>query len=115
MKVYKEIWTNKRGSTEQTFSGHTTDHFINEVPISKGDYTSRIGGIISDEEFKLLTNPHYFNEVLDKKERREIILSLENITDEEVLDAMDPRPEELEEELESYTPEIGRASCRERV
>ncbi len=31
-KVYKEIYTKKRGSTAETFAGHTTDYYVNDVP-----------------------------------------------------------------------------------
>ncbi|HSH24965.1 MAG TPA: ATP-binding protein, partial [Massilibacterium sp.] len=31
-KVYKEKWTKKRGSVTESFSGHTTDYYIDGVP-----------------------------------------------------------------------------------
>lgn len=102
-KIYSEVWTKKRGAAETVFSGHTTEYFINDVPVSATEYKSRIATIISEEQFKLLTNPLYFNEILDKKQRRDIILSLEDVSDEEVISSMDPRPTELEQQLENYT------------
>lgn len=75
-KVYREVWTKKRGSTTETFTGNTTDYFINEVPVKKSEYNSRIKEIVSEKEFNLLSNPLYFNSILDKKERREVLLSL---------------------------------------
>ncbi|NLM08491.1 MAG: ATP-binding protein [Clostridiales Family XIII bacterium] len=32
-KVYAEKWTKKRGSATAEFTGHTTDHFIDGVPV----------------------------------------------------------------------------------
>lgn len=108
-KVYSEIWTKKRGSTSETFSGHTTDYYVNEVPVKKGDYEKRIAEIISEERFKLLANPHHFNEVLDKKERREIILGLEEVEDTEIIKTMNPEPKELAAMLGDYTLDEVRA------
>lgn len=75
-KIYKEIWTKKRGQLQETFTGHTTDYFINSVPVKKGEYNEKIEMLIPEKEFNLLSNPMYFNQILDKKEKRSILLSL---------------------------------------
>lgn len=86
-KVYKEVWTKKRGSTQETFTKNTTVHFINDVPVKKSEYNSRIEQIVSEKEFNLLSNPLYFNEILDKKERREVLLSLvKGVTKDDVIE-----------------------------
>ena len=77
-KTYKEIWTKKRGNVDAVFSGNTTDYFINDVPVKKSEYNQRIETFISEKEFNLLCNPLYFSEILDKKERRAVLLSLIN-------------------------------------
>lgn len=82
-KIYKEIWTKKRGQTKATFTGNTTEYFINNVPVKKTEYNSRIESIVSEKEFNLLSNPIYFNQILDKKERREVLLSLIKGVDKE--------------------------------
>lgn len=75
-KVYKEIWTKKRGSTQAEFTGHTTDYYINSVPVKKKEYTDRIASVVTEDNFNLLSNPLYFNQILDKNKRREVILGL---------------------------------------
>lgn len=75
-KVYKEIWTKKRGSTQEEFTGHTTDYYINSVPVKKKEYSKRIGSVIDEDHFNLLSNPIYFNQVIDKNVRRKVILGL---------------------------------------
>lgn len=85
-KVYKEIWTKKRGSTQAEFTGHTTDYYMNAVPVKKKEYTDRLATVIDEENFNLLSNPIYFNQILDKNKRRSIVLGLiEEIGPEEVL------------------------------
>jgi hypothetical protein len=75
-KIYSEIWTKKRGQTQKEFTGHTTDYYINDVPIKKKEYQDRIASVISEEQFKLLSNVQHFNVNLDKKQRRDTLLSL---------------------------------------
>ena len=75
-KIYSEIWTKKRGQSQKEFNGHTTDYYINDVPIKKKEYQDRIASVISEEQFKLLSNVQHFNVNLDKKQRRDTLLSL---------------------------------------
>ena len=85
-KIYKEIWTKKRGSTQAEFTGHTTDYYMNAVPVKKKEYTDRLAAVIDEENFNLLSNPIYFNQILDKNKRRSIVLGLiEDIGKDEVL------------------------------
>lgn len=75
-KTFKEKWTTKRGSIQKVYSGNTTDYEINNVPKKEKDYQEFINNIANENLFKLLTNPKYFNEILSKDERREILLEL---------------------------------------
>ena len=85
-KTYREKWTKKRGSATKEFTGHTVDHFIDGVPVKKGEYEARIADIIDEDTFKLLTNPKYFNEHLHWQKRREILLEIcGDISDHEVI------------------------------
>lgn len=100
-KIYKEVWTKKRGSTQAEFTGHTTDYYINAVPVKKKEYNERIESVLSEDNFNLLSNPLYFNQFLVKTERREILLSLiEDVKPEDII-AKNKNLEDLD--LETYT------------
>ncbi len=103
-KTYKEQWTKKRGSINEEFTGHTTDYLINSVPVKKKEFDERIEGIIDESTFKLLTNPKFFNETLDKKQRREVLLSLidKNIDIEKVIE-LEPSVVIIRGQLKDYT------------
>ena len=75
-KVYKEKWTKKRGSPKAEFTGHTTDYYIDGVPVKKSDYDAKIAEVADEDIFKLLTSPRYFNEQLHWQERRRILLQV---------------------------------------
>ena len=100
-KIYKEVWTKKRGSTQAEFTGHTTDYYINSVPVKKKEYNERIESVLSEDNFNLLSNPLYFNQFLVKTERREILLSLiEDVKPEDII----AKNKDLEDlDLETYT------------
>jgi len=84
-KLFKEKWTKKSGSTSKTFSGHTTDYFIDGVPSKKKEFTEKVNEIVSEDVFKLLTSPSYFNKQLHWEERRKTLLEISgDVTNEQV-------------------------------
>ncbi|SHI76213.1 AAA domain-containing protein [Geosporobacter subterraneus DSM 17957] len=87
-KVYSEKWTKKRGSVTQEFSGHTTDYYIDGVPVKKNEYTDKVSAIVDENIFKLLTSPAYFNEQIHWQDRRKTLLEIcGDISDAEVIEA----------------------------
>lgn len=85
-KVYTEKWTKKRGSATAEFSGHTTDHFVDGVPVKLNEYKDHVDQIVSEDVFKLLTSPTYFNEQLKWQDRRKILLEVcGDVSDDEVI------------------------------
>lgn len=75
-KVYKEKWTSKRGSSETNLTGHSTDYYWDEEPVSAGEYKDRMEAIMPERMFKMLTLPNYFPELLHWTERRDILTEL---------------------------------------
>jgi exonuclease SbcC len=91
-KEYKEIWRTKRGESEERLTGHTTDHFINDVPKSKSEYETKVASIIDGDMFRLISDLNYFNsddkvKGLGKDGRRKVLSEM----------AKDPTPEEITE------------------
>lgn len=74
-RVYREKYTNPRGG-ETKLTGHTTDYFINEVPVKEKEYKSYINNVIAEDVFKLITNPLYFNETYSWQNRRKLLLEM---------------------------------------
>lgn len=89
-KTYKEKWTKRRGEAERQLTGHTTEYYINDVPVKKKDYTDKINELVDENIFKLVTNPLYFNMNLNWKDRRNILLEVVgDISDQDVMSASD--------------------------
>jgi len=104
-KVYQEKWTKKRGSATAEFTGHTTDYFVDGVPVQKKEYDARIAEIANENVFRLLTDPRYFNEVLHWQKRREMLLEVcGDVSDTDVI-ASNPELSRLSEILGNRTIE----------
>ena len=74
-KVQKENYVTKRGSQHPILQGNKNDYFIDDYPRSEKDYKEYINGIVSDDLFKMLTNPTYFPN-MPWKEQRSVIMKL---------------------------------------
>lgn len=74
-KIFKEVYTRKRGLVTEEFSGHTTDHYIDEIPVKQSEYKTKVAEIVDEEVFKLVTSPTYFND-LHWEKRRKILLEI---------------------------------------
>jgi len=80
-RVFKEKWTKKRGNATDEFTGHETEYYVDDVPLSQKEYQARVDFIMNETVAKMVTNPLYFNS-LKWQERRTILESLiPSITD----------------------------------
>lgn len=87
-RVLVQNWVKRRSETETVLDGHKTEYYINGVGCgTESAFKQEINKIVNERTFKLLTNPLYFNEVLEWKDRREILFAMSPpITDDEVID-----------------------------
>ena len=75
-KVFSEKWTKRRGSAQADFSGHTTEYFVNGVPVKLKGYQEKISEIARPELFRLLTSPRYVNEEMKWDQRRKLLIEV---------------------------------------
>ena len=89
-KSFKEKWTQKRGTANKIFTGHTTDYYVDGVPVKLSEYKAIIDKIAEENLFKLLTSPTFFNEQLKWQDRRNMIMQVcgGDISDRDVIDSM---------------------------
>lgn len=74
-RVFREKYSSPRGGDVQ-LTGHTTDYFIDGVPAKEKEYKSFINSLVSEDVFKLITNPLYFNEQYSWQNRRKLLLEM---------------------------------------
>lgn len=101
-RVYTEKWTKKRGSSVAEFTGHETAHYVDGVPVTKGEYTARVAEIVDEATWRLLSDPGAF-QALHWTDRRKVLLDVcGDVSDEDVI-ASDPELAELPEILGKHS------------
>lgn len=93
-RVYAEKWTKKRGSPVAEMTGHETSHFIDGVPMTKGEYVARVSEIADEATWRLLSDPGAF-QALHWQDRRKVLLDVcGDVSDADVI-ASEPELAEL--------------------
>lgn len=113
-KAYHEVWTKRRGAAGRELTGHTTDHFVDGVPVRKSEYEAAVAEIIDADAVRLLTDPSYFAEDMHWTDRRTLLLDVcGDISDSEVIGA-DERLEPLRTIMEKRKLDDHRKVVRAR-
>lgn len=84
-RTLREIWSSKRGSLELTYDGNTSDYFIDGVPCKKFEYDRRIGEVVGEEIFRVLTSITYFSAEMDWKNRRKLLFEISGAMSEKTI------------------------------
>ena len=75
-RTYQEVWTTKRGSSEATYDGNTSEYFVDGVPCKKNAFDAKIQEIVPEDTFRMLTSVSYFAKDLSWQKRREILFGI---------------------------------------
>lgn len=99
-RVYYEKWTQKRGKPDATYDGNTTDYYIDDVPVKKGDFDKKIEQLIAKEDtFIVLTRLNAFCEQVNWQSRRQLLLDMAGAKSDIELMAQDERFADLVTEI----------------
>lgn len=74
-KTQKENWVKKRGSENPVLQGNGNEYEIDGYPKSDKEFKEYVNSIVSDDLFKMLTNPVYFSN-MPWKEQRAVVMKL---------------------------------------
>lgn len=74
-RILRENWVKRKGESKPVLDGNETVCYFDDIPVSIGEYNRRIGDIIGDKWFRLITDNRYFNS-LSWKERREVLIKM---------------------------------------
>ena len=90
-RTYKEVWSTKRGSSQATYDGNTSEYFVDGIPMKKNAFQTAVQALVDEETFMVLTSVSYFASVLDWKKRREALFRLAGIEDDRMIMGTDAR------------------------
>lgn len=72
-KVLSEKWVTKRGSETAEFTGNETAYFYNSVPLSQKEFQFKIGNLVDENIFKMITNPNAFVSLKWQDQRKTLV------------------------------------------
>lgn len=98
-RTYQEVWTTKRGSSEETFDGNTSEYYVDGVPCKKFVFTEKVNELVTEDAFKLLTSVSHFADGISWQERREVLFKVAGVNTDADIMATDERFNILAESL----------------
>lgn len=75
-RTLREIWSTKRGASEATYDGNTSDYSVDGVPCKLNEFKRRIDEVIDEDTFRLLTGVTFFASEMDWKDRRRTLFHI---------------------------------------
>lgn len=75
-RTYREVWSTKRGASEASYDGNTSDYYVDGVPCKQNAYKAAVAELVDEDTFRLLTTVNYFPEVMPWAKRRETLFGL---------------------------------------
>ena len=90
-RTYQEAWSTKRGSSEATYDGNTSEYFVDGVPCKANAYKARVAELVDEDRFRLLTTVNFFPAVMPWQKRREILFDLFGCMDDKQIMETDSR------------------------
>lgn len=100
-RIQEEKWTAKKGDLEKTRSSDSTRYFIDAVPIKEKDWKSYLEKLGGEPSLQMLSNSSFFM-TLNWKDRRERLIDLTDLTDEQIINS-DPDLLEINDFLDGYS------------
>lgn len=90
-RTLREVWSTKRGSSQETFDGNASEYFVDGVPQKKYGYDAKIREIVPEDIFRLLTSVTYFARDMGWQERRAALFDVATPTPDAEIMATDTR------------------------
>ena len=81
-RTYKEVWTTKRGSSEQTYDGNTSEYYVDGVPCKKNAFQDKVNELVSEDTFRMLTSVSHFANGISWQDRRAVLFKVAGVMDD---------------------------------
>ena len=104
-RTYREKWETRRVSSEAVFSGHTSEYTVDGVPVKQNAFQQKVGELVDEDTFRLLTSITYFPRDISWQERRSILFKIAGVMDDRDILASDGRFAPLVESMGKLTPD----------
>ena len=98
-RTYKEVWTTKRGSSEATYDGNTSEYYVDGVPCKKNAFQDKVNELVSEDTFRMLTSVSHFANGISWQDRRAVLFKVAGVMDDKQILATSPAFDPLVESM----------------
>ena len=84
-RTYKEVWTTKRGSSQASYDGNTSEYYVDGVPCKKNAFQDKVNELVSEDTFRMLTSVSYFANSISWQERRAALFDVAGVMDDSAI------------------------------
>ena len=81
-RTYKEVWTTKRGSSQATYDGNTSDYYVDGVPCKRNAFQEKVNELVDEDTFRMLTSVSNFANGISWQERRGVLFKVAGVMDD---------------------------------
>ena len=81
-RTYKEVWTTKRGSSQATYDGNTSEYYVDGVPVKRNAFQDKVNELVSEDTFRMLTSVSHFANGISWQERRAVLFQVAGVMDD---------------------------------
>lgn len=90
-RTYQEVWTTKRGNSEATYDGNTSEYYVDGVPCKKFAFANKVGELVDEDVFRMLTSVSHFANDITWQERRAVLFRVAGVMDDMQIMATDEK------------------------
>ena len=81
-RTYKEVWTTKRGSSQATYDGNTSEYYVSGVPCKRNAFQEKVNDLVSEDTFRMLTSVSHFANGISWQDRRAVLFKVAGVMDD---------------------------------
>ena len=81
-RTYKEVWSTKRGSSQASYDGNTSEYYVSGVPCKRNAFQDKVNELVSEDTFRMLTSVSYFANGTSWQERRAVLFKVAGVMDD---------------------------------
>ena len=81
-RTYKEVWTTKRGSSQATYDGNTSEYYVSGVPCKRNAFQEKVNELVDEETFRMLTSVSHFANGISWQDRRAVLFRVAGVMDD---------------------------------
>ena len=81
-RTYKEVWSTKRGSSQATYDGNTSEYYVSGVPCKRNAFQEKVNELVSEDTFRMLTSVSHFASQISWQDRRAVLFNVAGVMDD---------------------------------